>query len=699
MARLLQYLYFCRFPLLVAIALAALGPVSVWAAPTLLANLFHLSFNGIVLVSWLAFFTAWVVLIALEIILRGAPYRFGVPALRIPAWLRRFRVPLFALVGLPVAAVAVGRSGGPLGARLGAAALGAFLAGLTLLLAASLQALLRARGTRPSDVVPAAPTLAFLPALRRGGGDAGPPSSPAAGGPDAGYGSLRHLGLATSHLVATVFLAITSAAYAAGYWAGYPCLRPGCGGPPALAYVLLVLLLGAWALPGLSFWLDRFRVPVLLLLVLASFLSSQACNTDHYYRIVRAPTAPGPPARPAPPRAFRPLLPEAAYEAAEERQASQAPPAPPERPIVVVAASGGGITAALWTARVVTALQAEVGDDFARSIRLVSSVSGGSVGAVYYLDRFTPAGPPDAAARSDLLAAAGESSLDAAVWGIAYPDLWRSLAGVLLRDPALDRGWALERAWRSRLAGKDVKLSDWRDRVARGWLPAAVLNATTVETGQRFLLTPLGLQTGGDARRFDSTYRGYDLPVVTAARLSATFPWVSPITRAQLPDGAGACPALHVADGGYYDNFGVLTVVDWLRVLERTNGDELRRRGVLLVLIQAFPTRDGELDCDDTRGWLYATLGPIVTLLNVRASSQAVRNTLDLDLLAQLWRGQGIALDSVPFVLRRRSPLSWKLTPDERQGVLDGMDEEGNRAGLVRVKALFERGVTGPPGP
>jgi hypothetical protein len=54
---------------------------------------------------------------------------------------------------------------------------------------------------------------------------------------------------------------------------------------------------------------------------------------------------------------------------------------------VVVAASGGGITASLWTARVLTALQGEVGTDFTRSIRLISSVSGGSVGTMYFLDR------------------------------------------------------------------------------------------------------------------------------------------------------------------------------------------------------------------------------------------------------------------------------------------------------------------------
>jgi hypothetical protein len=487
--------------------------------------------------------------------------------------------------------------------------------------------------------------------------------------------------------VAAAFFAITVAVYALFYFLG----RPDGGGiePPTLAYVLLLLLLAAWGLPGLSFALDRYRVPVLLLVVGASFLSSQACDTDHYYRIerLRERRAAGPAPGELPSSAE-------AYAAAEAERPM------PRRPIVVVAASGGGITAALWTARVLTALQAEVGNDFASAIRLISAVSGGSTGTIYYLDRFRPEGPPTPEGLREAVKAAGTSSLDAVGWGLAYPDFWRGFAGFLLWDETQDRGWALERSWRRRLSAekRDWRLSDWAAAVEAGWLPPAVLNSTTVESGERFLLSPIGVKRFSPARRFDLTYPGYDLPIVTAARLSATFPWVSPVTRALRSDtGEAAAPAFHFADGGYYDNFGVVTVVDWLLSLEDRERQELAGRGIVLVLVRAFPPgREVLPDPRENNGWLTATLGPILTLLNVRTSGQEFRNGRDLQLLRKLSGFEDIPLHEVPFILRERSPLSWKLTPAEGCGILDGWCDARNRRGLQQVRRLFAPGAPPP---
>ena len=53
--------------------------------------------------------------------------------------------------------------------------------------------------------------------------------------------------------------------------------------------------------------------------------------------------------------------------------------------LVVVTAAGGGIQAAAWTAQVLAGLDRIYGPDFTRSVGLVSGVSGGSVGTMYYM--------------------------------------------------------------------------------------------------------------------------------------------------------------------------------------------------------------------------------------------------------------------------------------------------------------------------
>ena len=63
--------------------------------------------------------------------------------------------------------------------------------------------------------------------------------------------------------------------------------------------------------------------------------------------------------------------------------------------MIVVAANGGGIQASAWTARVLTGLeeacqpdQLDCDQDFGKSIRLISSVSGGSVGTMYFMNEY-----------------------------------------------------------------------------------------------------------------------------------------------------------------------------------------------------------------------------------------------------------------------------------------------------------------------
>ena len=69
---LLQYLFFCRFPILLALAFFAFPLVAIWTpAETLLANLFVLTPPQLFVVTWLAIVAAWVVTSAAELVVSG----------------------------------------------------------------------------------------------------------------------------------------------------------------------------------------------------------------------------------------------------------------------------------------------------------------------------------------------------------------------------------------------------------------------------------------------------------------------------------------------------------------------------------------------------------------------------------------------------------------------------------------------------
>jgi hypothetical protein len=481
--------------------------------------------------------------------------------------------------------------------------------------------------------------------------------------------------LHSGHLAAAGLLVATLAVYALLGVVNRPLGRADEGAAsllhlPALGALLLVWTTAAWILPALSFLLDRFRAPVLPAILLVSLFAYAAAGADHFFAL-RSPASPLPPAADADLAAL---------------DAWFAPGADgPPRPLVAVAAAGGGISAAAWTATALSGLASgEGGAEFLAALKLVSGVSGGAVGAMYFLDRLPPvplASMPalNGATSAAIRDAAAASSLDAVGWGLAYPDLLRTVASLPFARlwPEIDRGWALEASWRRRLASPPggATLAAWRRQALRGEKPHVVFGATSVETGARVELATLAVAATGTTRDFWSLYPGWDLDVATAARLSATFPFVSLAARARATHGAAAegarAAATHLVDGGYVDNSGVVAALALLdRALERRCGEAERCDAppVVLLRLRAFDeTAPDARRAPGGQPWWTSVASPLSTLVAVRTSSQIDRNDDSLALFGAKWRARGVEFVSVDLDAGDAGPLSWKLTAAERE--------------------------------
>ena len=738
---ILQYLFFCRFPLVIGLLLLAMPYLGLGPMRSLFRNLFVTSAGGVFLITLLAFLAAWVVLLTARITAGGTPERFcvawnpdGSPPQLGPRG-SLLQLALSGLLALPTVGVVValspesGSPGGSSPAGIGWPLLLAFL-GMVSALFLFYTAYLLGRYLAPPGSAAAEWELLPLPlpqALIKSLSSARIAwasrrweqfeKTIAAQGEDvrAGYVDSKNrlrpgLGLATS------FAAVTFAAYGVCYFLLHPDgLRVE---PPALANVLFLFILLGWILPCVSFFLDRFRVPLIAFLASLTFLLYFISDIDHYYLLnessgkeataretVREPQA---------------IIPEKQVESKvgkeveyflSERQKTWARNHPGRKPVLVaVAASGGGITAALWTAKVLGGLQLELGPEFSESIYGLSTVSGGSVGAMYFIDAFTGGRAPTEKSLRQVIENAGTSSLAATAWGLAYPDFWRGFSLQNPFRPYFDRAWAMEQVWKRTLrpGGAEVPtLGTWRADVRAGRRPAALFNATIAETGERLVLSPLKLNPlpGGcvaddpgfddcvDARTFTQLYEDKDLPVTTAARLSATFPFVSPITRPRLVTSDDVPNAYHVADGGYYDNYGVVTLVEGLRrvlnIYEKTSepegspqlpapesagaGAPPARRKILIVEIRASDSKEAK-EAKRRAGWAFGTAGPVMTLLNVWGSGQTPRNDLDLQLLKEIANKRGVDVETVLFPLVSDAPLSWHLTESQKQDIERGWD-------------------------
>jgi hypothetical protein len=226
------------------------------------------------------------------------------------------------------------------------------------------------------------------------------------------------------------------------------------------------------------------------------------------------------------------------------------------------------------------------------------------------------------------------------------------------------------------------------------------LNATEVESGQRFAFATFAPPKDWAIETVATRYPGYDIEIPTAARLSATFPYVTPIAAAFPAEGV---PAWHYADGGYYDNTGMGIAMRWLDAAMAGHEEDFENTAVAFVRIRSSPLPTAAEPRE--RAWAYTSIGPIKTLLSVRTAGQRDRAETELDFLQRLWCRRGVAVRSFEFAFdlpvpgspgkMKNPPLSWQLTPGQVRDLQDAWVTPANTQQLAAYLALRDAPVSG----
>ena len=302
---------------------------------------------------------------------------------------------------------------------------------------------------------------------------------------------------------------------------------------------------------------------------------------------------------------------------------------------------------------------------------------------------------------------------------------------------------------------KAVWFSQWLEDMQRGEKPAVIFNATVMETGERIAITPLSTlhsdwaggmeyplrrdnaqtlseflsakrdsgaqadpskaKNGDKAEEKKPTCpqytNGYDIDVWTAARLSATFSYVSPAARAACLDyknkSRGSSTEnspgrLHLIDGGYHDNYGVASALDWLSAaleLYLKQGKELPVSRIALVEIRAKP----DIPADTAQNeWSSTWLGPFWGLFNswgyvqISSNDTAVnRRIADFKNRLSTY-AEGVQFDSFVFISdltgpgdveveAAATPLSWHLSEEQKVSLRASWNTDANQKVLKKL--------------
>jgi len=435
--------------------------------------------------------------------------------------------------------------------------------------------------------------------------------------------------------------------------------------PQSLASFSFLGIVITGVVSGMAFYFDRHRVPLLLVLVLLRTAVGMPDFMDNV------------------------------FVAAAEKE-SKLPYSSPGQVLarfagkeaILIAASGGGIQAASWMAHVIHKLDEE--KSLRDRVALISAVSGGSVGAYHLGDGWKNAdwGKAETAVQ--------ESSLGPMTSALLGPDLFRPFVAWLPFGKYLDRGFALEASieqHQRKSTGNpaDFTMDDWAFDVA---MPAMLFNTTVVETGGpvAFATTELlseayrsKVKNPMDVKHPVEGWRGLvrcygtkatsrNIKVSTAARLSATFPYVSPAAKLE---GAPDALAYHFVDGGYYDNYGVVAMLQWLdEALEELPPEKLPSSIRILVIRGAVPG-----DGPATGKRADQLTAPAEAFLNMRSYAQWSGAAAAIRLITVKWEKKATFEDPELLAypdLRKVSPacseepLTWKLTTAQKECISVG---------------------------
>lgn len=388
----------------------------------------------------------------------------------------------------------------------------------------------------------------------------------------------------------------------------------------------------------------------------------------------------------------------------------------PTGPVILVATAGGASRAAYWTAAVLRAFDDRTGGRFGRQVFAISSVSGGTLAATGYAawlaDQQAGNMPCtyDPAARFAFdRAFIGADYLSPAVAGLLYPDLTQSALPLPVfpdRASSLEESWSLGWASAARLqrggcVPGERRLADdflgiWADVFDAGgpWVPLVLANGTLVEDGKRVVTAPIRIESRifEDAHDFVDLF-GHSVSAATAIHNSARFPLVSP--AATIPVAGGA---LHLVDGGYFENGGLETAYDVARYLRATIAGA---RPILIIEINNDDDAPGDphsvdnlarypngMDPSDAAQVSLGVAAPDPSSLRFAAGARSIvgalygtrtsRGVLAAKRVSSL---RAVGLDRTyratfnlgPLLAGRKTAMSWSLSLSSRAAIDDAL--------------------------
>ncbi len=393
-------------------------------------------------------------------------------------------------------------------------------------------------------------------------------------------------------------------------------------------------------------------------------------------------------------------------------------PAEPKPKMVFLCASGGGKRAALWTLTALQAADSLTGGALMEKSILITGASGGLIGASYFRElklreKLGEKTRPYAEFHRQNIST---DNLNPLIFSLLANDFFVSFTKFKYNGNYYyrDRGYTFEEQLNQiteRLMDKPIK--DYDSVELKALIPMLILAPTIVNDGRKLYIAArpvsfmnfdilsskdysLSKYAGIDFQSLFADQGGKDLRFLSALRMSATFPYITPNTT--LPTD----PAIKIMDAGISDNFGLTDAIRFMFAYKGWIAENTS--GIVFVSIRdspklrtIAPKAQQTLIDDFTQ--------PISSVYNNFENFQDIASDMLINHARTWFNGSIDRIDLqyesdtyVPILqnmdsIRQnnaRASLSWRLTTREKGAIVSSIHSHDNQRELRKLVQLLK---------
>jgi hypothetical protein len=385
--------------------------------------------------------------------------------------------------------------------------------------------------------------------------------------------------------------------------------------------------------------------------------------------------------------------------------------------MIFLCVSGGGKRAALWTFNVLQQCDSSTQGELMDQSILITGASGGLIGASYFRElKYRQNLGQDIHPYSGIhRQKVSSDNLNPLIFSLLANDLFVGFTKFEYAGDHYfrDRGYTFEEQLNQMTEGLlDKPITAYDSAELQAKIPMMILTPTIVNDGRKLYIAarPVSFMNyditnfpeysffkigGVDFQTLFEHHGGKNLRFLSALRMSATFPYITPNTT--LPTE----PAVSIMDAGISDNFGLSDAVrflyayrDW--IAENTSG-------VVFVSIRDSP-KLSRISPKVKQTLVDGLTQPISTVYNNFENFQDINSDLSISHAKSWFKG---AIDRIDIqyqseeyvtILQKmdsirqnnsRASLSWRLTTREKQGIVNAINTPQNKEQIRKLNTLL----------